>query len=751
MTAPAQQPASGQAGLLERLLAAVRIEFRADILVPRPGDPVLGRPACPAGGCDRPRAENGLCTAHGKRWKDRDRPDITAFLADPGPPLNGRRPLTACSVPGCHYGSSGQGLCMRHRSAWEHAGCPDPAAWAARAEPPAAQPRAECLLPFCTLWPENEAHQFCKAHDTRWRQLGSPDPGEFTEHCMLRGRARIDFRGLPAQLRLEMQYAVQCRADRATITLPHQVARWAVRRAGDAGVESLLDLSEDEWRRQAGRGKSPAYPAFLLFARDMVEELAEGTGWEAEYPRDIWRLHRIPGLVLNPGKTANSRIRLRFDRLAQPWLRDLSKRWTRLRLSSGLSVGTVQSDVTALTRFSEFVAVAGTAALDGVDRPLLERYLAWLASQAIGHGARTDAITSVSAFLQAIRQHGWDATLPVTAAFFPGDIPARPPRLTRHLAEHIMTQVESPANLDRWTSPEGRLITLILIHCGLRATDACTLAFDCLIHDGQGAPYLRYFNHKMRREAAVPVDEELEAAVRGQQQRVAGRWPGRHPHLFPALKANAGGQHPVTYYSYRGLLNKWLDTCDVRDEHGGPVHLTPHQWRHTFACRLINRDVPQEVVRVLLDHSSTQMTAHYAKLTDQTVRRRWEQAARVNISGERVTIDPDGPLGQAQWAKTRYGIATQTLPNGYCGLPVQRQCPHANSCLTCPVFITGPEFLPELREQQQRTLTLITTARDNGHLRVTEMNEQVAANLDRMITELEAIGPDEQEDAADAG
>jgi hypothetical protein len=73
--------------------------------------------------------------------------------------------------------------------------------------------------------------------------------------------------------------------------------------------------------------------------------------------------------------------------------------------------------------------------------------------------------------------------------------------------------------------------------------------------------------------------------------------------------------------------------------------------------------------------------------------------------------------------------------------------PLVNSCLTCPVFITGPEFLPELREQQQRTLTLITTARDNGHARVTEMNEEVAANLDRMITELEAIGQDEQEDA----
>src|SRR6476660_6845744 len=102
----------------------------------------------------------------------------------------------------------------------------------------------------------------------------------------------------------------------------------------------------------------------------------------------------------------------------------------------------------------------------------------------------------------------------------------------------------------------------------------------------------------------------------------------------------------------------------------------------THATRLINRDVPQEVIRVLLDHESTQMTSHYAKITDQTVRRHWEQATKVNVKGERVTLDPDGPLAQAQWAKTRYGIATQTLPNGYCGLPLQKSCPHANAPLT---------------------------------------------------------------------
>jgi hypothetical protein len=140
------------------------------------------------------------------------------------------------------------------------------------------------------------------------------------------------------------------------------------------------------------------------------------------------------------------------------------------------------------------------------------------------------------------------------------------------------------------------------------------------------------------------------------------------------------------------------------------------------------------------------MTAHYARITDQTVRRRWEQATKVNINGEGVGIDPDGPLAQAQWTKTRFGMATQTLPHGYCGLPVQKQCPHANACLTCPVFLTGPEFLPELNEHRGRTLTLIDQAEAEGHARVAEMNKQVLANLDKMIT---GIG-DQPTGAADA-
>jgi len=82
-------------------------------------------------------------------------------------------------------------------------------------------------------------------------------------------------------------------------------------------------------------------------------------------------------------------------------------------------------------------------------------------------------------------------------------------------------------------------------------------------------------------------------------------------------------------------------------------------------------------------------------------------------------------------------MATQTLPHGYCGLPVQKSCPHANACLTCPLFLTGPEFLPELREHRGRTLTLIDKSKANGHTRVAEMNKEVLTNLDKMIDQID--------------
>jgi Phage integrase family len=218
--------------------------------------------------------------------------------------------------------------------------------------------------------------------------------------------------------------------------------------------------------------------------------------------------------------------------------------------------------------------------------------------------------------------------------------------------------------------------------------------------------------------------------------------------LFPQASKNPDGRVPVGSNTFRLVLNRWLADCDIRDEHGRPVHLTPHQWRHTLGTVLINRDVPQHVVQKILDHDSPLMTAHYARLSDKTVREHWERARKVDAAGQPVKISPDGPLGDAAWAKQQLSRATQALPNGYCQLPLVKTCPHANSCLTCPMFVTTAEFLPQHRAQRQATLQIITAAEAAGHARVTEMNKQVAANLDKIIAALETDSRDQEASAS---
>lgn len=245
--------------------------------------------------------------------------------------------------------------------------------------------------------------------------------------------------------------------------------------------------------------------------------------------------------------------------------------------------------VRAIARFGQFPAVSKVPVqgLGQVDRDLLERYLAVLQHELAGKADHAKYVGSLNAFFAAIRCHGWDDTLPATAAFYPEDYPkAGPQRLPRAVAEHVMAQVEDLANLALWDHPAYRLVTLILIRCGLRITDAIRLPFDCLVSDSNGAPYLRYLNHKMNREALVPVDEHLVQQIRDQQARMTGRYPGGAAVLFPQAQANRDGRKAMHGGAYRRALYSWLARCDIRDEHGNSVHITPHQWRHTLGTVL---------------------------------------------------------------------------------------------------------------------------------------------------------------------
>ena len=607
------------------------------------------------------------------------------------------------------------------------------------ADPPVIKPPpagTSCRIRHCELWPEASG-PFCHSHNATWRANGRPEIDTFAARFdpgrVVPADQSIQLGQLPPQLRLELQYTLQQRRDRRVGKLAPSVVTRVVRLLVASSVASLLDHDEDTWLTIAdGTVNDSLGRALLLYARRAVADLAETGGWEAEYPRDVWRMHRLG---------FDGRRTLQFDRITQPWLRELAKRWVRLRLSSGLGLeaGGARA-VVAISRFSRFLAAVGIEHIEQLDRQLLERYLADLGHEC--HPQRRSAhIGLLNGFFVAIRQHRWDPGLPATALFFPADHPRRPDKLPRALAEQVMAQLEQPANLDRFDNPSYRLITVILMHCGLRVTDALRLRSDCVTTDTDGAPYLRYFNHKMHRDALVPIDTELADAIGHQRRRNTDHWPGGTRILFPrppprtSTATTRSAPRPIGWPCSAGSTPATSATntatgCISRRING----VTP------CGTRLINRDVPQEIVRRILDHDSPQMTSHYARLHDDTVRRHWEAARKIDITGRTVTYESDGPLADAAWAKQRLARATQALPNGYCGLPLQRSCPHANACLTCPMFLTTSEFLPQHHAQRQQTLELITAAEARGHQRLVEMNRTVLSNLDTIIDTLETPG-----------
>ncbi|ETZ51404.1 phage integrase domain protein [Mycobacterium avium MAV_120709_2344] len=127
-------------GLLGRLMAGVRSEFRRDVLEFAADDAVFGGGSCRVTDCGRSARGHGLCQGHHQRWANAGRPDLEEFTVSTDPRWRKHRPNQACRVDGCGYGSARGGLCQLHAQRWERAGRPHLASWL-RDPLPVKQPR----------------------------------------------------------------------------------------------------------------------------------------------------------------------------------------------------------------------------------------------------------------------------------------------------------------------------------------------------------------------------------------------------------------------------------------------------------------------------------------------------------------------------------------------------------------------------------------------------------------------------------
>lgn len=733
-------------------MQVVRPEFRGEVFHPPRDSPVFFLGVCVVPDCEVmvSHTARGLCEGHYQRWKLHETANPGGGFADwlPGEADRARRrtaPPPACLISGCNRGKSSHRLCHRHVGAWDRVGRPELVGWVKQTlyHPPSTHGLGErdCAFPGCPRWTDGPNMPLCRVHLQYWRDRGRPDLQVWFAELAHGADPRVRLGRLNTHLRLEVQFGLQCRHDEGTRRTRVRTVVQAVtviKQAAEGGLISLLDWNDEAWTEFIGgtrANRTSVASTTLQFIRDtrlrLQILLAGEDPWADQYPRDTWDL-RVLGIAHDDVR------RLRFAGIPQPWLRDLVKRWIRWRFSQDYDPSTLAINVKGLTLFGRFLGP--TATLADLDRDRIEAWLAKLTLDYPDPDSRRGRVASLSSFLRDVHRHGWAPGLSATAWCF-DDSPPRKRSRPRWIPEPVMRQMEHPANLARFPSDDGRLILQILINCGLRLKDARKLPHDCLVRDAAGAPYLAWINYKMRgRLAFFPISETLAAAIGEQQQHVRGRFSHGSRWLFPGHQANLDGAKSVSDAWWRDQLDRWL--ADIELVHNDtPVRVTAHQFRHTLGTRLINADVPQHVVQQLLDHMSPQMTGIYARLLDKTVREHWERATKLNADGELVELPAGHPLADAQWLRLSMVRAKVTLPNGYCGAPIQTDCEYANPCLDCRFFLTTADFLDQHQRQLDETRRLIADAEATGMRRIVEKNTKTLIKLEKLVATLHHAGP----------
>jgi integrase len=450
-----------------------------------------------------------------------------------------------------------------------------------------------------------------------------------------------------------------------------------------------------------------------------------------ETERDVWDLRQL-GVALNA--TAGPRT-LHFSEIKPLWLRDLAKAFMRYNLAVHTPVDCLNKLV-ALTAFARFVASHDEQrTVQQVDRPLLVAFISWLVEQGISDQQRYKELALLRSIFKVCVHQLHLPRVSRETLILDADLPKARRNVSRELPEEVLTQLQQ--HLDALPTTVLRMV-VILLECGLRIGELCTLTPDCLICDDKHEWYLRFYQRKAKKEHVIPlVNEQVIAALQAQQQEIRDRYGVDWPWLFPGAR---NPRHPFLQSNFAQALNAWAIERNIRDRSGKLWRFQSHQFRHTVGMRLINQDVTLEVISRLFGHDSLRMTERYARKRAAQVRaellRVQQQRRTVDYQGRVVTGDPGANDPDAQLL--RKGIRGQTLPVGGCGrLVVLGPCEHANKCLTCPFWLTSTEDLPALKTFQAKAVRLRQRSEAVGNRLVLEQQDRLLPSLTLRIAALE--------------
>ncbi|PRT15430.1 transposase [Bacillus toyonensis] len=445
------------------------------------------------------------------------------------------------------------------------------------------------------------------------------------------------------------------------------------------------------------------------FLRRIHSNLFELTDTREEWEKDRWDvriLHDTHGITYNKSLCE---YYLDFTKIEQVDMRKQIKKYVKYRLinKNHFSWGRAVEYLKFLPQFLSFMFSLEPEwnDLKGLKRVHMEKYIESLYTDfkcsVKRKGAHLERYVSerlkcVGKFLEDIQQYEYDMApkKQVRLLLLPGDKPKRRKKSNNqidYIPDFVLEQLFAHINeLHEDVIP----VVWVAFKTGLRISDVLGLTSDCLERLNGKYSIVTDIEKTYVKGHRIPIDDELAnilAILIQQSKKNSNQDNNPEGFIFVRYRGSRKGK-PYTQTWIQIELNNLAKKKNIVDGNGNLFHFKTHQFRHTYAVKMLNGGADILTVQELLAHASPEMTLRYAKLLDDTKRKAFESAINqglfsfdLNGKMQEIKVGEDIPedILRALWQDHK--LNAMDNPYGTCHARLKGSCPHmeAPPCLTC--------------------------------------------------------------------
>ncbi len=288
---------------------------------------------------------------------------------------------------------------------------------------------------------------------------------------------------------------------------------------------------------------------------------------------------------------------------------DALERWqidhfvVSLTSSAANTVAAYRSDLVGFIAWAESVGVISPAE---VDRVVLRRYVARLATDGLAKRSVARKVSSLRRYFGYMRRVGALGIDPSVALRAPaGD--SRLPRVLDHADISTLLDGPSPQDEPHWRRLRDDAVLEVLYGSGVRVGELCGLDLDSL-DLAAGAVSVWGKGSKQRR---VPLSQPAVASLQA--------WIS----IRRDVVADTAGA--ALFANERGVRLTPRDVRRIIDRRS-PRPTYPHALRHSFATHLLDGGADLRAVQELLGHADVATTQRYTHISNHRLREAYAEA-----------------------------------------------------------------------------------------------------------------------------